>query len=72
MLGEGLLYHSDLFTAQNVRLLPAEYWPARARNVLKIGYDLALQNKFADPLTLVPAYIRRPDALEKWGDTRHP
>lgn len=66
VLGEGLLYHSDLFKAHGIQILPSEYWPARARNVLKIGYKLAQKGCFSDPLTLVPSYIRQPDALEKW------
>lgn len=67
LLGEGLLYHTDLFRSHGVRFLPAEYWPAKAANVLKIGYKMAQQGQFADPLSLVPFYIRQPDAIEKWS-----
>lgn len=65
LLGEGLFYQSELFTAHHIRILPSEYWPARARNVLKIGHKLAQKKKFSNPFSLVPWYIRQPDALEK-------
>jgi tRNA threonylcarbamoyladenosine biosynthesis protein TsaB len=67
LLGEGLLYHADLFRSHDIQYLPQEYWSARASNVLKIGYQMAQEGKFSDPQTLVPSYIRLPDAVEKWG-----
>lgn len=66
LLGEGLLYHADLFRSHGIRFLPPEYWPAKASKVLKIGYKMAQQSQFADPFSLVPFYIRQPDAIEKW------
>ncbi len=66
LTGEGLLYHSELFKSHGIQYLPQEYWSARAANVLKIGYKMAQERKFADPRTLIPTYIRLPDAVEKW------
>jgi tRNA threonylcarbamoyladenosine biosynthesis protein TsaB len=65
LLGEGLLYYMNLFRSHNVNILPPEFWSAKASNVLKIGYKMAQEGKFADPQTLVPFYIRLPDAVEK-------
>jgi len=66
LLGDGLLYHKDRFRADQVTILPDKYWSAQAKNVYILGWELARAGKFADPLTLEPAYIRRPEAEEKY------
>jgi len=66
LLGDGLLYHNDKFKADGTRLLDQKYWGPRASNVHFLGWQMALAHQFADPVTLTPKYIRRPEAQEKW------
>jgi len=60
VLGDGLLYHRDKFTARHVRILDERYWSPRASNVHRLGYQKARAGLFADPLTLTPFYLRGP------------
>lgn len=60
VLGDGLLYHRDKFTAPAVRVLDQRHWSPRASNVHRLGYQKALAGLFADPLTLTPFYLRGP------------
>lgn len=66
LLGDGLLYHRQQFEHEGIRILDASLWSPRAANVHALGWPLALEGRFADPLTLTPLYIRRPEAEEKW------
>lgn len=66
LLGDGLVYHKDKFNAEGIRLLDKAYWSPRASNVHLLGRQMALAGEFADPMTLTPKYIRRPEAEEKW------
>ncbi len=66
LLGDGLLYHKQEFDTPGIRFLDEQYWSPRASRVHLLGWPSALAGKFADPLTLTPAYIRRPEAEEKW------
>jgi tRNA threonylcarbamoyladenosine biosynthesis protein TsaB len=61
LLGDGLLYHADKFKAQGINVLPQEYWSPRARMVHSLGWQRACANRFADPRTLTPTYLRRPE-----------
>ncbi len=65
LLGEGLVYYAHLFTGEGIRLIDKGYWTARAEKVCELGWQMACQNKFADPLRLVPFYLRGPDAVPK-------
>ncbi len=70
VVGEGLLYHADLFRSAGIRILPESYWPARARSVLKIAYQKYLSSDFEDIFSLVPYYVREPEITEKPGRQR--
>ena len=61
LLGDGLLYYKDKFKADSTRFLEQKYWSPRASKVLLLGWKKALANQFADPLTLTPNYLLRPD-----------
>jgi tRNA threonylcarbamoyladenosine biosynthesis protein TsaB len=65
LLGEGLVYYSHLFKGEGINFIDEEYWPARAEKVHQLGWQMACQNQFADPLKLVPHYLRGPDAVCK-------
>ncbi len=65
LLGEGLVYHKDKFKADGIRFLDDCYWSPRAAKVHLLGWKLATRGKFANPLTLQPNYLRRPDVKIK-------
>jgi tRNA threonylcarbamoyladenosine biosynthesis protein TsaB len=65
LLGEGLLHYKEAFKHANIQFLPEDYWVPRASKVHQLGWEKALKGEFADPLTLQPTYIRRPEAEEK-------
>jgi tRNA threonylcarbamoyladenosine biosynthesis protein TsaB len=67
LLGEGIPYHRKFIPENDplVIMTPEESWRARASAVAKLGSQLARENRFTDPLTLTPIYIRRPEAEEK-------
>jgi hypothetical protein len=68
LLGEGIPYHEKFIPMddQTVILTPEPSWRARAEIAAMIGTEMARRNEFADPMTLSPIYIRRPEAEEKW------
>ena len=65
LLGDGLLYYKDRFRAEGIRFLDEKYWSPRASKVHLLGWQKALAGQFADPLTLQPNYLRRPDVRIK-------
>lgn len=65
LLGEGLVFYKDKFKADGIRFLDERYWSPRAEKVHLLGWQKALAGQFADPLTLQPTYLRRPDVKEK-------
>jgi hypothetical protein len=64
LLGEGLLYYAKKFETDNIKILDKEYWSPRAGNVFRIGSQMAVKEKFCDPVSLVPFYLRKPEAEE--------
>jgi len=60
VLGDGLLYHRDKFTAEGVHVLPQRCWSPQASMVHALGYQKAQAGLFADALTLTPFYLRGP------------
>jgi tRNA threonylcarbamoyladenosine biosynthesis protein TsaB len=67
LLGEGIDYHRPaLFSAphENVTELPKPLWYRTAGTVHRLGWQQARQNNFSDPATLLPIYIRLPEAEE--------
>lgn len=65
LLGEGLVYYSDKFKAESIHFLDESYWTPRAEKVHMLGWKMACAGQFADPVTLQPRYLRRPEAEEK-------
>jgi tRNA threonylcarbamoyl adenosine modification protein YeaZ len=65
LIGEGLVFYKDKFAHKNVDVLDEKFWNPSAANVHKLGWELAKNGQFADPLTLTPNYIRGPDAIVK-------
>jgi tRNA threonylcarbamoyladenosine biosynthesis protein TsaB len=67
LLGEGIPYHEKFVPKMEAGVIvtPADCWPARAEAVAEIGIKMAEAGEFADPFTLTPTYVRRPEAEEK-------
>lgn len=59
--GDGLLYHQDRFQGRAARILDERYWSPRAESIHLLGCRKAATGRFADPLTLVPFYLRGPE-----------
>jgi len=69
LLGEGLEYHRTAIasiTASNLSELDRPLWPPRAETVHRLGWIAASNGYFSDPQTLLPTYIRLPEAEEVW------
>jgi tRNA threonylcarbamoyl adenosine modification protein YeaZ len=64
LLGEGLVYYKDKFKADGVRFLDENYWTPQAAKVHLLGWEKAQAGQFANPLTLTPKYLHRPDVKE--------
>lgn len=71
LLGEGIAHHRDAIAGGGANVLDASAWPGRAENVYAVGRELADAGKFTEPGDLLPLYIRRPEAEEKW-EKLHP
>ncbi|MEI8194458.1 MAG: tRNA (adenosine(37)-N6)-threonylcarbamoyltransferase complex dimerization subunit type 1 TsaB [Phycisphaerae bacterium] len=76
ILGEGVDYHRPALQAgvddpAELIELDKKYWPGSAAAVHALGYQRALRKQWADPATLLPVYIRLPEAQELW-EKRHP
>ncbi len=68
LLGDGLLYHKDKFKTTppgRIKFLDQKYWSPQAGKVHLLGWQKALAGQFADPVTLVPNYLRLPEPEEK-------
>jgi len=65
LLGDGLVYYKDKFKAEGVFFLDEEHWSPRASQVHLLGWQMALNGQFTDPLTLTPNYLRKPDVTLK-------
>ncbi len=68
LLGEGIPFHAKFIPIEPEKIIvTAEtLWSARARCVAGIGAVMAAAGQFTDPDRLVPLYVRKPEAEEKW------
>jgi len=70
LIGEGIPFHRKCIpsegTIDGIVVTDESLWRARASAVATFGAELALKSQFADPMTLTPIYIRRPEAEEKF------
>ena len=66
LIGEGINYHRDELSADQVTVLDNKYWQGRAGFVHRCGCLRARAGLFADAEQLEPMYLRRPEAVEKW------
>jgi tRNA A37 threonylcarbamoyladenosine modification protein TsaB len=61
LLGEGLVYYKNAFTAKGIKLFEEKYWTPKASMVHQLGRQKALTGEFTNAVTLLPKYIQRPD-----------
>jgi len=66
LLGEGVLYHRAAAQASGLCILSEETYPPRAATVYRLGGIKAAAGAFVDYRSLIPVYIRPPEAEEKW------
>ncbi len=66
VLGEGVSYHRPAIDESGARVLDEALWPGQAENVLAVGLALARAGRYTEASDLLPLYIRRPEAEEKW------
>jgi len=70
LIGEGLRHHSEKFEALvakgNVKIGAKELWWPHASRVIEIGRRLVKREGFTPAHSLVPDYVRRPEAEEIW------
>jgi tRNA threonylcarbamoyladenosine biosynthesis protein TsaB len=63
LLGEALT-HFTPSPSPLIESLSADLWHARAQTLHQLGCNLAQAGQFSDPATLLPLYIRLPEAEE--------
>ena len=68
LLGEGLKYHRRELAPEGEKViwLEKKYHQPRAANVHRLGRLRARAGLFTETDKLMPIYLRRPEAVEKW------
>lgn len=61
LLGEGLVYHKEVFNREGIEFLDEKYWYPNAAKLYEIG---SKTDCFANAVTLQPLYLRQPEAIE--------
>lgn len=67
VLGDGVAEHRAVVEASGVGLLPDALGAARAATVYRLGAARATSIADVDPRDVVPTYVRRPEAEERWA-----
>ncbi len=65
-LGEGVTAHREVTERSGLVVLPVDLYRARAETVYALGVRMAKNAEIVHPRRLVPDYIRRPEAEERW------
>ncbi len=66
VLGEGVIYHRAAVEASGLDMLPDSYYRPRAEITYALGLRRANEGKLEARRSLVPFYIRPPEAEERW------
>lgn len=69
LLGTGMKSYQEILTGDGIYWLDETYAQPHAANVYRCGYRLAQDSKYVSPDELVPFYLRRPEAVERWERT---
>jgi tRNA threonylcarbamoyladenosine biosynthesis protein TsaB len=72
LLGEGIPNHHKFIPVDDpaVIVTPEDAWRPRAAAVAEEGVRMAAAGEFIDPQQLLPIYIRRPEAEEKFEQSK--
>lgn len=66
-LGEGVkIFHRELSAHPGLIIAPPDTAQPHATATARIGWAMARADHFADPYTLTPLYLRKPEAQEKF------
>ena len=66
VLGTGVTVHRETVQRYGLKILPEGFYRARAETVYALGRRMAPTAENLDPRMLVPDYVRRPEAEERW------
>ena len=66
LLGDGLRFWGEKLRGKDVDGLEEDYWQPDAANLLRCGWLRARADLFTEADRLVPFYLRRPEAVERW------
>ena len=66
VLGTGVTVHRETVQRCGLNVLPEQFYRARAETVYALGVRRAKSAEDIDPRLLVPDYVRRPEAEERW------
>jgi len=67
VLGEGVNAHRAAVDASGLRVLPESTFRARAEVVFELGLAMARRDEVTDRRSVVPHYVRLPEAEERWA-----
>lgn len=65
LIGEGVAYHHEALGSAGVHLLAPTDARPRVEVVAELGFAMAQRGETVDAASLVPRYVRRPEAEEK-------
>lgn len=68
IMGEGVRYHRAAVERSGLTVLPETLFAPRVEQVFRLGVLRARQGLFEDRRSLVPLYVRPPEAVEKWAE----
>jgi tRNA threonylcarbamoyladenosine biosynthesis protein TsaB len=68
LIGEGIPYHRQAIPDEGgaIQIVDDLLWRPQASVVARLGWQMAARGEFTKPLDLLPIYIRRPEAEEKF------
>ncbi len=71
VIGEGIPHHQATIQAAGVQVLDSSLWIPDVAAVFTLGMAMANAGEFTPSSDLIPLYVRRPEAEEKW-EKLHP
>ena len=72
VLGEGVPHHRQAVESSGATVLPEALWWPRADHLYAVGRQMAEAGQYTPAGDLLPLYIRRPEAEEKWEKLHGP
>ncbi len=72
VLGEGIPHHRQAIAESGATVLPEPLWWPRVEHVYLVGRNMAAAGRFTPGSDLLPLYLRRPEAEEKWEKLHGP